>query len=460
MEDSSDDEPAVQRGKRPAKTTFSFDSSGWMYVYHLGVAQYLQKHVLPTLPADRVAFSGSSGGALVAAALCGQIDIEELTRFVIACQPECQFNPWRMLPCADEAIATFLPNAAPVVQRSFNHRLRVLVTRIDLHFWRRWLLRPQAVSKWCDRDELSQTLRASCHIPVLGGVLPYRVTKSDGTPLGAFYDGLFWPSILYTWRAFDTSDSVLKISGFGWPMAHIRLPLPVPPHWLVLPPSQRTLWRLYAAGYDDAARYFARPSRYAEHIAAQGASPSAPPRFPTPAELPPAPRHVDLALLAIILLGWAHLLLLTIASPLMPLYFAMRNSLRPLSPIECARLARSPPEDAPPATPASACLAATRYALQLLVRSLVVVTTLALWPLALLFFLLRLLWPFEDASPLPAGLISPVYSPVTSPLMRRASAESTASHDAHGVSLPAPVAEGRGPTRRWAARTSRESVGE
>ena len=59
-------------------------------------------------------------------------------------------------------------------------------------------------------------------------------------------------------------------------------------------------------GYDDAARYFARPSRYAEHIAAQGASPSAPPRFPTPAELPPAPRHVDLALLAIILLGWAQ----------------------------------------------------------------------------------------------------------------------------------------------------------
>ena len=55
---SPEDEP---RKKRGAKTTFSFDSSGWMYCYHLGVARYLQMHVLPKLPANRVAFSGSSG---------------------------------------------------------------------------------------------------------------------------------------------------------------------------------------------------------------------------------------------------------------------------------------------------------------------------------------------------------------------------------------------------------------
>ena len=407
-ESSAGREASDARARQRSKTTFSFDSSGWMYVYHLGVAQYLQKHVLPTLPADRVAFSGSSGGALVAAALCGQIDIEELTRFVIACQPECQFNPWRMLPCADEAIATFLPNAAPVVQRSFNHRLRVLVTRIDLHFWRRWLLRPQAVSKWCDRDELSQTLRASCHIPVLGGVLPYRVTKSDGTPLGAFYDGLFWPSILYTWRAFDTSDSVLKISGFGWPMAHIRLPLPVPPHWLVLPPSQRTLWRLYAAGYDDTARYFTDPKRIAERIAAEGASPSAPPLLPSPSDLPPVhgsmTKRWDPALMALIVLGWIQYILLTVLCPLVPFYLFLRNATRPPSDRELQRPLRDHG-------------AAARAAIstgQLLLRGLVVVATLAIWPFALLMVLLRLNWPF-DSTAIEAMMQSPVLSPPTSP---------------------------------------------
>ena len=38
-----------------SRLTFSFDSSGWLYVYHLGVAHYLQRHVLPHLEAERVA---------------------------------------------------------------------------------------------------------------------------------------------------------------------------------------------------------------------------------------------------------------------------------------------------------------------------------------------------------------------------------------------------------------------
>lgn len=58
------------------RLTFSFDSSGWLYMYHLGVAQYLQRHLLPYLSPDDVAFSGSSGGALVAASLCTEVNIE------------------------------------------------------------------------------------------------------------------------------------------------------------------------------------------------------------------------------------------------------------------------------------------------------------------------------------------------------------------------------------------------
>ena len=92
-----------------SRLTFSFDSSGWLYVYHLGVAHYLQRHVLPHLEAERVAFSGSSGGALVAAALAGGIDIEQLAHHVIGCHGRCRFNPFRMLPAAEEAIAKYMP---------------------------------------------------------------------------------------------------------------------------------------------------------------------------------------------------------------------------------------------------------------------------------------------------------------------------------------------------------------
>lgn len=34
----------------------------------------------------------------------------------------------------------------------------------------------------------------------------------------------------------------------------------MPLHWTILPPSETTLWRLYAAGYDDTARFFEQRS--------------------------------------------------------------------------------------------------------------------------------------------------------------------------------------------------------
>ena len=101
----------------------------------------------------------------------------------------------------------------------------------------RWLLRPEADSTFSCDEELREALRASCHIPVLGGLWPYAPHRSDGSHRGSYFDGLFWPSVLYMWRAFDSSDALLKVSGIGWPTSHIHLPVPTPPHWILLPPS-------------------------------------------------------------------------------------------------------------------------------------------------------------------------------------------------------------------------------
>ena len=63
---SNGSQKAAAAAKR--RLTFSFDSSGWLYVYHLGAAHYIQTQLMPNLPEDELSFSGSSGGALVA---CG-----------------------------------------------------------------------------------------------------------------------------------------------------------------------------------------------------------------------------------------------------------------------------------------------------------------------------------------------------------------------------------------------------
>ena len=224
------------------RLTFSFDSSGWLYVYHLGAAHYIQTQLMPHLPEDELSFSGSSGGALVACALCTGISIEELARFIIDRQPECRFNPWRMLPCVESATERFLPDDAASMAQG---RLRVLLTRVQFG-WMRPLLWPEVVSRFASRDELAQVLRASCHIPVLGGLLPFRIPSDEAEPGGKggkgkgalYYDGLFWPSVLWAWRAFHASDTLLKVSGLGWPTAHVGPPVPMPLHWVVLPPSQ------------------------------------------------------------------------------------------------------------------------------------------------------------------------------------------------------------------------------
>ncbi len=405
------------------RLTFSFDSSGWLYLYHLGVAKYLQNHVLPRLPADNVAFSGSSGGALVAAALCLGVNIDELTHFIVSCAPECRFNPWKMLPCCDEAIAAFLPPDAHTASRG---RLRVLLTRVGLN-WMRPLIRPEAASSFGSYDELAQTLRASCHIPLLGGLRPYGVTHPDGT-VTRFYDGLFWPSLLYTWRAFERSDAILKVSGIGWPTAHIGLSIAPPPHWTVMPPSDATLRRLYAAGYDDAARFF--ESRAARDLVSRGGG--LPPRLPSSSELPETPQPRRPALVCLIILGWAHLLLLTCASPLVPPYLAIREMIRPPS----------------PRSPRSAAASTGTSAADLLRRALIIAATLALWPIALAIIVLRALFVRERAPPSP--VLQPTYGngAAAADGRRAASAGSTAGGSgpgAPGSGARAPIgsAEGR-----------------
>ena len=246
------------------RLTFSFDSSGWLYVYHLGAAHYIQTQLMPHLPEDELSFSGSSGGALVACALCTGISIEELARYVIDRYPECRFNPWRMLPSAESAMERFLPEDAALLAEG---RLRVLLTRVQFG-WMVPLLWPEVVALRIARraragappratltrtepepepepepdpdpdpnlalaltpnpnpnpnnSNPNQVLRASCHIPVLGGLLLPRGTRrarrwgapsagGEGAGQGArYYDGLFWPSVLWSWRAFNASDTLL-----------------------------------------------------------------------------------------------------------------------------------------------------------------------------------------------------------------------------------------------------------
>lgn len=358
---------AESRNARRRRLTFSFDSSGWLYVFHAGAASYIQKYVLPFLPEDAVAFSGSSGGALIAAMLANGLNIDELANYVIECHAECQFNPWRMLPVLEAALHKFMPVDAHL---RCQNRLRILLTKVEPS----WMpLRPSVASVFSSREETLQYLRASCHIPLLGGLKGFAVSHSDGSR-SSYFDGLFWPSLLCAWRVFEPgADSVIKVSAAGWPTAHITPPIPAPPHWIVLPPSEQTLWTLFEAGQSATARFFQTP---AGRRLLAGRTRGQPPA------LPPAPPP-SRALVRTLMLGWWHLLLLTCFFLLAPPYLACREYLRPPSLRERSAAGVRPRDRAG----------------AVLRHGLVVSAALILWPLVFLLTLGRSLAGAQEATP-------------------------------------------------------------
>jgi hypothetical protein len=220
---------------------FSFDSSGWGFVYHFGVAKYIAEHVLDRFEPSTIAFSGSSGGSLVAACLCLGVPINDISMHVIACQPQCQRSPWNMLPCAERAMDVFIPSDA---HKPCSGRLRVLLTRIIGRFP---FVMGEVATNFPTRDDLITALRGSCHIPLVAGAFPYK---------GKYFDGFFWMSLFVPWRGYEEGDCVIKSSSIGSLTAHIKPSIPIPPWWLIFPPNMTVLHGMFEQGYADASKFF------------------------------------------------------------------------------------------------------------------------------------------------------------------------------------------------------------
>eukprot|EP00419_Tripos_fusus_P022520 CAMPEP_0172721550 /NCGR_PEP_ID=MMETSP1074-20121228/79305_1 /TAXON_ID=2916 /ORGANISM="Ceratium fusus, Strain PA161109" /LENGTH=633 /DNA_ID=CAMNT_0013547309 /DNA_START=245 /DNA_END=2146 /DNA_ORIENTATION=+ len=233
------------------RLTFRFDSSGWFYVYHFGVAAFLEDFIIPkglsedeycsSKYPENVAFSGSSGGSLVAAALATGTPIRDLFEFVMAQHGVCARNPYHMFTAVESALDKYLPaNCA----KSMTGRVRVLLTRVSR---RPPFLTGEVVDRFVDKQDVFTSLRASCHVPGLH-LFPYRHRA------GLYFDGLVWSSLLVAWSG-DRPDLVVKVSAIAAPLTDIRAPVS-PVWWCILPPDVDTLRGLFWLGYKDAARWF------------------------------------------------------------------------------------------------------------------------------------------------------------------------------------------------------------
>eukprot|EP00931_Biecheleriopsis_adriatica_P005558 TRINITY_DN107058_c0_g1_i1.p1 TRINITY_DN107058_c0_g1~~TRINITY_DN107058_c0_g1_i1.p1 ORF type:complete len:729 (-),score=133.62 TRINITY_DN107058_c0_g1_i1:96-2225(-) len=243
-------EESEKAGLPSERVTFSFDSAGWLYVYQFGVAAFLQEHLMPrpdgapdpsTFP-EALGFSGSSAGALTALLLASGTSVPDVFEHVLAQYKVCSRKPSMMPVCAEEALRKYqFPGAFKVIAG----RLRILITRV--------LFRPpffmgEVVDDFPDNESAIQLLLASCHIPIVFGILPKKVSGKY------YYDGLMWSSLFVPWRG-AKKDHIVKVSGIGGVLSDIRPPF-IPPWWCLLPPPVRVLRGLYWQGYMDALLWF------------------------------------------------------------------------------------------------------------------------------------------------------------------------------------------------------------
>merc|ERR1719383_121044 len=260
---SEDDRAELRTKTAPAReprVTFSFDSCGWLMVHHFGVGAWLYDHMSlardPTSETNDhpsgVAFSGSSGGALICSVLAAGSSPWDVFKFILTKYDSCRRNPTMMFTAVRDALDEF---EYPGAHKRLSGNVRLLLTRV--------LPRPPFITGhvadvFPDNKSAIDHLCASCHIPVLDGVCPRRIGDRF------FYDGLMWPSrFLVPWRGAE-GDIVVRVSASGSPGSDVCLPS-LPHWWGVFPPPPDILTGIFWCGYRDAAQWFAKepPTREA-----------------------------------------------------------------------------------------------------------------------------------------------------------------------------------------------------
>jgi len=235
---------------------FSFDSSGWLYAYHFGVGLWLYDHLnlgsvrsLGSGVAEKVGFSGSSGGAMVAVVLATGVDPLDVLNYMIKeAAPKCYKNPLQMFRCAEFALRHFQFDGA---HKLMHARLRVLLTRVK---WRPPFFMGEVVNDFSDTEMAVQVLCASCHIPFLAGFWPRRINNKY------YYDGLSWAGRLHVqWRE-PRGNPVVRVSAGGTPFSDITASKTIPFWWSVFPPPPDILRGIFWLGYKDAASWFSQNS--------------------------------------------------------------------------------------------------------------------------------------------------------------------------------------------------------
>jgi hypothetical protein len=150
----------------------NFYGAGWLFPFYFGVAQYFQE-VLDLETPGKIMVGGVSAGSVTAVLLLLKGDFDGIYEMIVKRYGEVRYNPFKMKECLEDVLAACVPEDQVTLARC-NNRLIIGLSAIDMCFWRRKIWKSHEVSKFDDKCSLINTIKASCHIPFISGVLPYQ----------------------------------------------------------------------------------------------------------------------------------------------------------------------------------------------------------------------------------------------------------------------------------------------
>lgn len=234
--------------------TITFGGGGWYVMFYLGVAQYISDHVKPDVK-HLLRFAGCSAGSCAATSLALNVSPVKLTEDLITASMGCKRNIFKTCR-AVHAVAEANVPFDDVFCSSASNRLMIGLTeyKAPLTFHK------ASKQVFSGRDDILRALKASCNVPVLGGVSPVVIDEKK------YYDANFsqnWTCLPTFTNRIAEQDLIIRVTAKnswylnngrrdGWISPRLR----VPRSWQVFPPEQNDLRKLNRLGYLRAWEYF------------------------------------------------------------------------------------------------------------------------------------------------------------------------------------------------------------
>lgn len=214
-----------------------FSGAGWLFPFYFGVGKHLQQRVDFSSPNVKV--GGVSAGSVIAVMLLMGVDFERVLKEILLNYSTLKNNPFLIKSCLKQILDK---HVIEDVSR-LNKRLTIGVC-----FWDfiRCLWKADTINTFENRSHCMDAIRASCHIPLVSGLLPYYV-KGTG-----YYDGELNESTMFSG---NEHHKVIEV-GLRIKPGTINPGIHLPEIWKYYPLEPFALKALAQLGYLKSKEYF------------------------------------------------------------------------------------------------------------------------------------------------------------------------------------------------------------